>query len=151
MKSARERPFKKRGAFTKQIFESSPRFFSGRPLIDDKLAPRFFYQDDNLRGDKISLAEVIEQEPLPSGLSAQLDLELRHVVDVCNILKLAETTRDFLRVTGGDRHESLFKRMKKLRLAPTADVTQHLNQCGLWKGLLRGRRQLGTRARAGSL
>ena len=108
----------------------SPRFFSGRPLIDDKLAPRFFYQDDNLRGDKISLAEVIEQEPLPSGLSAQLDLELRHVVDVCNILKLAETTRDFLGVTGGDRHESLFKRMKKLRLAPTADVTQHLNQVG---------------------
>ena len=117
---------------TKQTYQLKPsaRFFSGRPLIDDKLAPRFFYQDDNLRGDKISLAEVIEQEPLPSGLSAQLDLELRHVVDVCNILKLAETTRDFLRVTGGDRHESLFKRMKKLRLAPTADVTQHLNQVG---------------------
>ena len=107
------------------------RFFSGRPLIDDKLAPKFFYQDDNLRGDKISLAEVIDQEPLAGSLSTQLDLELRHVVDVCNILKLAETTRDFLRVTGGERNESLLKRMKKLRLAPTADVTQHLNQVRL--------------------
>ena len=104
------------------------RFFSGRPLIDDKLAPKFFYQGDNLRGDKISLGEVIEQDPLPSNLSTQLELELRHVVDVCNVLKAAETTRDFLRVTGGERNESLHKRMKKLRLAPTADVTQHLNQ-----------------------
>ena len=111
------------------IYESLLRFFSGRPLIDDKLAPKFFYQDDNLRGDTISLAEVIEQEPLASSLSAHLDLELRHVVDVCHILKSAETTRDFLRVTGGERNESLLKRMKKLRLAPSADdVTQHLNQ-----------------------
>ena len=92
------------------------------------MAPKFFYQGDNLRGDKISLGEVIEQDPLPSSLSTQLELELRHVVDVCNVLKAAETTRDFLRVTGGERSEGLLKRMRKLRLAPTADVTQHLNQ-----------------------
>ena len=68
---------------------------------------------------------------MSNSLSAQLDLELRHVVDVCNILKLVETTRDFLRVTGGERSESLLKRMKKLRLAPTADGTQHLIQVRL--------------------
>jgi hypothetical protein len=92
------------------------RFFSGRPLINGNLAPKFAFLNDDLRGDKVRLGEVIPQEDLPNSIRTQIDTELRQVSDVCNLLRLAEITRDFLLVTGGPDSEVLHIRMKKLRL-----------------------------------
>ncbi len=49
----------------------------------------------------------------------QLDAELKKSVDVCELLDMAETLKEFLVVAGGRGEEELLLKMKKLRLRPT--------------------------------
>ncbi len=55
---------------------------------------------------------------MPASIVTQLETELGQVVDVCDLLKRAEMTRNFLLLTGGDPAERLFTCMRKLRLDP---------------------------------
>ncbi len=90
-------------------------------MIDADQAPKFVFQNDGLGRAKADLSTMIEQERLPNSIRTQVDGELRQLVDVCNLLKRAETTRDFLLVTGGPADETLLRRMEALRLSLTAE------------------------------
>lgn len=73
------------------------------------------YQNDDLRN--VRLADVIEQVDLYSSVKMQIETELKELVDVCDLLSMVETARDFLLVTGGKPDDSLGQRMKMLRLS----------------------------------
>lgn len=96
------------------------RFLTGKPLIDASQIPKFRFQNDEVRAGAALLQDSIPQVHLSAGLRYQMDCELKQLVDVCELLSLAETARDFLLVTGGSPDDSLLHRMKRLRLAPTA-------------------------------
>ena len=80
--------------------------------------PRFRFQNEsNLFGDQtLRLGDKIAQVHLPGNYRQQLESDLKTLVDVCDLLSLAETARDFLLVTGGNAGDGLLARMKQLRL-----------------------------------
>ncbi|CAG0886586.1 unnamed protein product [Cyprideis torosa] len=123
------------------------RFLVGRPLIDANQVPRFHFQNDKIQTTRLS--ELIPQDCLLGSLRLQLDTELKKLPDVCDLLSIAETTRDFLLITGGPEGDSLFKRMKDLRLKPKVAVRalkqmklQHLDDLIDCLQLMRSRRMV---------
>ncbi|CAG0904005.1 unnamed protein product [Cyprideis torosa] len=122
-------------------------FLVGRPLIDVNQVPRFHFQNDKIHTTRLS--ELIRQDCLLGSLKLQLDTELKKLPDVCNLLSIAETTRDFLLITGGPAGDSLFTRMKDLRLNPKVAVRalkqmklQHLDDLIDCLQLMRSRRMV---------
>ncbi|CAG0885050.1 unnamed protein product [Cyprideis torosa] len=123
------------------------RFLVGRPLIDANQVPRFHFQNDKIHTTRLS--ELIRQETNePSNFDVNLWLNFFNP-DVCNLLSIAETTRDFLLITGGPAGYSLFTRMKDLRLNPKVAVRalkqmklQHLDDLIDCLQLMRSRRMV---------
>ncbi len=51
----------------------------------------------------------------------QIEVELKRIADVCELLPLCEIARDFLLLTGGNPEQPLFERLHQLRLLPDFD------------------------------
>ena len=56
------------------------------------------------------------------SLISQLEKTLKKSVDICELLSMVETLRNFLAVAGGSEDEELLARMNRLQLAPTVGI-----------------------------
>lgn len=81
--------------------------------------PKFRFQDDiEERQVSDNLPLAIEQMALNKQIAKQLDLELRTNVDVCDLLKMMRTCRDFAAKTGCTDDDNLYDYLTEFRLYP---------------------------------
>jgi hypothetical protein len=84
--------------------------------------PRFQYRDDAVSSAQLS--EFFPQCYLGAAQRQQVDSKIKRLADVCEVLSLAQTTRDILVKTGRDGGEKLVDHVNQLRLK-TPQKMQH--------------------------
>ncbi len=87
-----------------------------------KMYAAYRFKKTNITVNKLANIKVNKQE---KGLMTivchyflQLETELKKTVDVCELLDMARTLRDFLMKTGGRKDEELLSKLARLRLKP---------------------------------
>ena len=88
----------------------------------------FLYQNDDIR--ETQLNNVIPQTRLLVSTKTQFKTELKQLVDICDLLALLETTKDFLLVTETTVEDNLLEKMQQFHLKPT-QCTKILRQIKL--------------------
>ncbi len=72
------------------------------------------FRNDPVAAPKLS----VPQKALSSAIRQQLDLEVAQLTDLCDLLELLHTAKEFLASIGGDPNEAIAPWMTKLRLVP---------------------------------
>ena len=79
----------------------------GRPrIIGSEILKVKFLEDRSHRSQQL-LSSKIKQQVLGNTLEHQLDVEVRGVPELCQLLDSLHTAREFLLQTGGDPEQSL--------------------------------------------
>merc|ERR1719431_2517599 len=92
------------------------RYVRGKPKLLETALPRILFLEDRSGFQHKLLSEKMEQEQLSNSAQHQIETEVRLLPDLCRLLDIVQTARDFLLETGGTPSKDLAAFLGKLRL-----------------------------------